>query len=223
MTEEQLARLRSWAATLVGSGSSEKDAAGRTIETLADRVERLRQGEMPYWDQMDLLEAKRLARQLGAGEGPPARRSAARAILLLGEEHERLAPPQELVRAWRGSNGGNGSNEGRPAANGKRNGNGHGGPLLADLPRNGSSTALRAPRRMPLPEQRRPQRPPPRDPDDGGLGAALGDLRPSGGAIRRALYWLIGAAIVVGTFMYAPRLAAPEIERAGSAWRTRTS
>ncbi len=68
---------------------------------------------------------------------------------------------------------------------------------------------------MPPREQRAPVAPPPRDPDDGPMSTALGGLRPSGGAVRRALYWLIGAAIVVGTFVYAPRLAAPDIAVTG--------
>jgi hypothetical protein len=223
VTDEQLSRLQTWAATLAEHGSGEKQAAGRTIQTLAHRVEVLRQGDSPYWDELDLLEAKRLARQLSTGGGPPARRSAARAITLLVEEHERLSPPRGLVSAWPRPNGRNG--------NGNGNGNGHGVAARSTLGGNGngsrghpetparreggSSTALLAPRRMPLPERRGPQRPPPRDPDDGALGHALGGLRPSGGAVRRVVYWLIGAGIVVGTFVYAPRLAAPDIEVAG--------
>jgi hypothetical protein len=222
VTEEQLSRLRTWAATLAEGGTGEKQAAGRTIRVLADRVERLLHGEAPYWDQMELFEAKRLARQLGTGKGPAARRSAARAITLLVEEHERLAPlPPELIPAWPGTNGGNGAENGLENGSGNStaqvngNGNGSHGPLVANPPENGSAGELRAPRRMPLPEQRGPQLPPPLDPDDGGLGTALGELRPSGGAVRRVVYWLIGGAIVVGTFVYAPRLAAPDIDVAG--------
>jgi hypothetical protein len=214
VTEEQLARLRRWAANLEESGGGEREAAGRTIQSLADRVERLRQGEDPYLDRLLLSEAKRLARQLSTGNGPPARRSAARAITLLIEEHERLAQPTpEPAPAWPARIGGNGTAE--ASANGTGNGNGSGygarGPIVVERP-NGSRPTLLAPRRMPLPEHRQAWQPPPREPD---TRTALGGLLPSGRAIRRVLYWAIGAAIVVGTFAYAPRLAAPDIEVSG--------
>jgi hypothetical protein len=216
VTDEQLTRLRVWAAGLADGGSGEQQAAGRTIQQLAARVERLRDGETGYWDQVDLLEAKRLARQLSTGDGPAARRSAARAIALLVEEHERLAPPShELEPAWQTS--GNGHVNGHATLNGNAYSNGHvngNGVALAERPPNGTTRELRAPRRMPPREDLAPRMPPPRDPEDG-RGTALGGLRPTGGGVRRVLYWVIGAAIVVATFVYAPRFAAPEIEVTG--------
>jgi hypothetical protein len=217
VTEEQLARLRRWAAALAASGGGEREAAGRTIQSLADRVERLRQGELEYLDRLLLSEAKRLARQLSSGKGPPARRSAARAITLLVEEHERLArPAAELAPAWPASNGANDSAKAtlNGAGNGNGSGDGSGGPIVVERP-NGAPPALLAPRRMPLPEHRQAWQPPPREPDSGGAGARFGGMLPSGRAVRRVFYWAIGAAIVVGTFVYAPRLAAPDIEVSG--------
>jgi hypothetical protein len=214
VTEEQLGRLRRWAAALEASGGGEREAAGRTIQSLADRVERLREGEDPYLDRLLLSEAKRLARQLSTGKGPPARRSAARAISLLIEEHERLAPPpRELAPAHPARNGGHeavtaGSNG---IGDGNGSGNGSRGTLVVERT-NGAPPALLAPRRMPLPEHRQAWQPPPREPDSGN---ALDGLLPSGRALRRVLYWAIGAAIVLGTFVYAPRLAAPDIEASG--------
>ncbi len=192
---------------------------------LADRVERLRHGDVPYWDQVEIFEAKRLARQLEHRRKarrrdvrPPARSRYSSRSTTASPRLRRSSLP-----AWPGENGGNGSGNGSGYANGNghgkgngnANGNGSHGPLVLERPENGAARELRATRRMPLPEQRLPQRPPPRDPDEGGLGPALGGLRPSGGAVRRALYWLIGGAIVVGTFVYAPRLAAPDIDVAG--------
>jgi hypothetical protein len=134
---------------------------------------------------------------------------------MLIEEHDRLAQPvSDVLPALPDRSGGNGSGNGHATGNGHRDGNGN-GSLLVEQSGNGSSTMLRAPRRMPPPEQRQPLRPPPRDPDGDGAAGALGGMRPSGRAVRRAGYWLIGAAIVVGTFAYAPRLAAPDIEVAG--------
>jgi len=216
VTEEQLDRLRRWSQSLSASGG-ERAAAGRTIATLVDRVERLRSGEYVVWEPGAVSDARRLARRLSSSDGPPARRSAARAIRMLLDESERLAAE---VRPLVGLGA---------RTNGSVNGDGPETPWdralalthffeaetdeeevdvdLDERPPPAELLERREAASRPRVASARPPGPPEEPSPDEEL--------PDWGKYRRVVLGVGSMAVVVGLAVFGPRLAAPDMSTDG--------